>query len=83
MPVSYVTTAMAGVIYPPVIGAPAAGMMYRPFLIPEQTPMARENNQSAVNKCSDRKRPASQAKGVKAEPGSTMDMPESSRRVTI
>ncbi|CAK9831407.1 Period circadian protein [Anthophora retusa] len=80
VPVSYVTT-MAGVIYPPVIGAPTAGMMYRPFLIPEQTPVTRENNQSIVNKCSDRKRPASQATSVKAEPGSTMAMSESSKKV--
>ncbi|XP_017791381.1 PREDICTED: period circadian protein [Habropoda laboriosa] len=80
VPVSYVTT-MAGVIYPPVIGAPTAGMMYRPFLIPEQTPAARENNQTTVNKCSDRKRPASQTTSVKVEPGSTMAMSESSKKV--
>ncbi|XP_017763849.1 PREDICTED: period circadian protein isoform X6 [Eufriesea mexicana] len=81
VPVSYVTTTMAGVIYPPVIGAPSSGMMYRPFLIPEQTPVTRENNKSTVNKCSDRKRPASQATSVKAEPGSTMAMSESSKKV--
>ncbi|XP_024227427.1 period circadian regulator isoform X2 [Bombus vancouverensis nearcticus] len=79
--ISYVTTAMAGVIYPPVIGAPSAGMMYRPFLIPEQTSVTRENNQSTMNKCSDRKRPASQATSVKAEPGSSMAMSESSKKV--
>ena len=75
------TTTMAGVIYPPVIGASSTGMMYRPFLIPEQTSVTRENNQSIVNKCSDRKRPASQATSVKAEPGSIMAMSESSKKV--
>ncbi|XP_043517512.1 period circadian protein isoform X2 [Frieseomelitta varia] len=81
VPVSYMTTTMAGVIYPPVIGASSTGMMYRPFLIPEQTSVTRENNQSIVNKCSDRKRPASQATSVKAEPGSIMAMSESSKKV--
>ncbi|XP_076687250.1 period circadian regulator isoform X4 [Andrena cerasifolii] len=81
VPVSYVTTTMAGVIYPPVIGAPPTGMMYRPFVIPEQTPAARETGQSNVDKCSDRKRPASQATSVKAEPGSIMAMSESSKKV--
>ncbi|XP_076163774.1 period circadian regulator isoform X5 [Ptiloglossa arizonensis] len=81
LPVSYVTTTIAGVIYPPVVGAPPMGMMYRPFSIPEQTPVTRENNQSTVNKCSDRKRPASQATSVKAEPGSIMAMSESSKKV--
>lgn len=72
---------MAGVIYPPVIGAAPPGMMYRPFVIPEQTPAAWESSQSNVNKCSDRKRPASQVTSVKAEPGSIMAMSESSKKV--
>ncbi|XP_076754367.1 period circadian regulator isoform X2 [Xylocopa sonorina] len=79
--VSYVTTTMAGIIYPPVIAAPQTGMMYRPFLIPEQTMATHENNESTMNKCSDRKRSASQATSVKAEPGSTMAMSESSKKV--
>ncbi|XP_031827629.1 period circadian regulator isoform X8 [Nomia melanderi] len=82
VPVSYVTTTMAGVICPPVIGGPPAGMMYRPFVIPEQTPIPREtNNQLTVDKCLERKRPASQATSVKAEPGSIMAMSESSKKV--
>ncbi|XP_076642718.1 period circadian regulator isoform X1 [Halictus rubicundus] len=82
VPVSYVTTTMAGVICPPVLGGPPAGMMYRPFVTPELTPVAREtNNQSVVDKCLERKRPASQATSVKAEPGSTMAMSESSKKV--
>ncbi|XP_012134868.1 period circadian regulator isoform X4 [Megachile rotundata] len=81
VPLSYVTTTMAGVIYPPVVGVPPAGMMYRPFLIPEQTTVNREDNQCTVKKCSDRKRPASQATSIKAEPGSTMEMFESSEKV--
>ncbi|XP_053970561.1 period circadian protein isoform X2 [Hylaeus volcanicus] len=82
LPVSYVTTTMAGVIYPPVFGAPPMGMMYRPFSNPGQTPVTRENNlSSTIDKCSDRKRPASQATSVKAEPGSTMAMSESSKKV--
>ncbi|XP_078051194.1 period circadian regulator isoform X2 [Augochlora pura] len=83
VPVSYVTTTMAGVICPPVFGGPPpAGMMYRPFVTPELTPVTREtNNQSIVDKCLERKRPASQATSVKAEPGSTMAMSESSKKV--
>ncbi|XP_031827634.1 period circadian regulator isoform X11 [Nomia melanderi] len=82
VPVSYVTTTMAGVICPPVIGGPPAGMMYRPFVIPEQTPIPREtNNQLTVDKCLERKRPASQATSVKAEPGSIMAMSESSKKI--
>ncbi|XP_015432079.1 PREDICTED: period circadian protein [Dufourea novaeangliae] len=81
VPVSYVTTAMAGLIYPPVIGAPPSGMMYRPFVSPEQTPAPRDTNLSNVDKCLDRKRPASQATSVKAEPGSIMAMSESSKKV--
>ncbi|XP_011869759.1 PREDICTED: period circadian protein isoform X3 [Vollenhovia emeryi] len=81
--VSYVATAMAGVIYPAVIGAPPPrAMMYRPFLIPEQAPTATtRENQQLNDKCADRKRPASQATSVKAEPGSTMAMSESSKKV--
>ncbi|XP_024881332.1 period circadian protein-like isoform X2 [Temnothorax curvispinosus] len=81
-PVSYVATAMAGVIYPAVIGAPPPrAMMYRPFLIPEQAPAATtRENQQLNDKCPDRKRPASQATSVKAEPGSTMAMSESSKK---
>lgn len=79
-PVSYVSTAMAGVIYPAMIGAPPPrAMMYRPFLIPEQAPATRENQQPSNDK--DRKRPASQATSVKAEPGSIMAMSESSKKV--
>ncbi|XP_025153774.1 period circadian protein isoform X3 [Harpegnathos saltator] len=82
VPVSYVATAMAGVIYPAMIGAPPPrAMMYRPFLIPEQAPAARENQQPSNDKCVDRKRPASQATSVKAEPGSIMAMSESSKKV--
>ncbi|XP_076618430.1 period circadian regulator isoform X2 [Colletes latitarsis] len=81
LPLSYVATTMAGVIYPPVFGAPPMGMMYRPFSIPTQTPITRENNQSTIDQCSHRKRPASQATSVKAEPGSTMAMSESSKKV--
>ncbi|KAG6795799.1 period circadian protein isoform X3 [Apis mellifera caucasica] len=80
LPVSYMSTTMAGVIYPPVIGTPSTGMMYKPFLIPEQTSISHENNQPTMNKCSDRKRPASQATSVKAEPGSIMAMSESSKK---
>ncbi|XP_018050159.1 PREDICTED: period circadian protein isoform X6 [Atta colombica] len=82
-PVSYVATAMAGMIYPTVIGAPPPrAMMYRPFLIPEQAPMATRENQLLSNdKCPDRKRPASQATSIKAESGSTMAMSESSKKV--
>ncbi|XP_071574910.1 period circadian regulator isoform X4 [Temnothorax nylanderi] len=82
-PVSYVATAMPGVIYPAVIGAPPPrAMMYRPFLIPEQAPAATtRENQQPNDKCPDRKRPASQATSVKAEPGSTMAMSESSKKV--
>lgn len=80
-PVSYIATAMAGVIYPAVIGAPPPrAMMYRSFLIPEQAPTIRENQQSS-DKCPDRKRPPSQATSVKAEPGSIMAMSESSKKV--
>ncbi|TGZ43164.1 Period circadian protein [Temnothorax longispinosus] len=80
--ISYVATAMAGVIYPAVIGAPPPrAMMYRPFLIPEQAPAATtRENQQLNDKCPDRKRPASQATSVKAEPGSTMAMSESSKK---
>ncbi|XP_043804127.1 period circadian protein isoform X3 [Apis laboriosa] len=81
LPVSYMSTTMAGVIYPPVIGTPSTGMMYKPFLIPEQTSISHENNQPTMNKCSDRKRPASQATSVKAEPGSIMAMSESSKKI--
>ncbi|XP_011685943.1 PREDICTED: period circadian protein isoform X3 [Wasmannia auropunctata] len=83
-PVSYVATAMAGMIYPAMIGAPPPRtMMYRPFLIPEQAPATtRENQQPTPNdKCPDHKRPASQATSVKAEPGSIMAMSESSKKV--
>lgn len=84
-PVSYVATAMAGMIYPAVIGAPPPrAMMYRPFLIPEQAPATttpRENQQPSNDKCLDRKRPASQATSIKAEPGSIMAMSESSKKV--
>ncbi|KYN27786.1 Period circadian protein [Trachymyrmex cornetzi] len=82
-PVSYVATAMAGVIYPAVIGAPPPHtMMYRPFLIPKQAPVATHENQLLSNdKCPDRKRPASQATSIKAESGSTMAMSESSKKV--
>lgn len=80
--VSYVATTMAGMIYPAMIGAPPPrAMMYRPFLIPEQVPAARENQQPANDKCPNRKRPASQATSVKAEPGSIMAMSESSKKV--
>lgn len=67
-----------------MIGAPPPhAMMYRPFLIPEQAPVARENQQPSDDKCSDHKRPASQATSVKAEPGSTMAMSESSKKVKL
>lgn len=86
VPVSYVATAMGGVIYPAMINAPSPrAMMYRPFLIPEQVPAAtaRENQQPSGDKCPDRavSRPASQATSVKAEPGSIMAMSESSKKV--
>ncbi|XP_029034643.1 period circadian protein isoform X8 [Osmia bicornis bicornis] len=81
VPVSYVTTTMAGVIYPPITGTPPAGMMYRPFLIPEQTSANGENNQFPINKFFERKRSASRATSVKGEPGSTMAMSESSKKV--
>lgn len=82
-PVSYVATAMAGMIYPAVIGAPPPrAMTYRPFLIPEQALAAtRENQQPSNDKCLDRKRPASQATSIKAESGSTMAMSDSSKKV--
>ncbi|KAL6261017.1 hypothetical protein P5V15_008543 [Pogonomyrmex californicus] len=80
-PVSYVAT--AGMIYPAVIAPPPRAMMYRPFLIPEQAPMAatRENQQPSNGNCPDHKRPASQATSIKAEPGSIMAMSESSKKV--
>ncbi|XP_076548457.1 period circadian regulator isoform X2 [Osmia lignaria lignaria] len=81
VPVSYVTTTMAGVIYPPVTGTQPAGMMYRPFLIPEQTSVNGENNQFPINRFFERKRSASRATSVKGEPGSTMAMSESSKKV--
>ncbi|XP_018302518.1 period circadian regulator isoform X5 [Mycetomoellerius zeteki] len=82
-PVSYVATAMAGMIYPAVIGAPPPrAMTYRPFLIPEQALAAtRENQQPSNDKCLDRKRPASQATSIKAESGSTMAMSDSSKKI--
>ncbi|XP_026667078.1 period circadian protein, partial [Ceratina calcarata] len=64
LPVSYVTTTMSGMLYPPVISAPSTGVMYRPFLIPEETPVTCESSQATANKFSDRKRPASQATSV-------------------
>ncbi|XP_015189237.1 PREDICTED: period circadian protein isoform X3 [Polistes dominula] len=80
--ISYVATAMPGVMYPPIIGTSTPGtMMYQPFLIPEQTSMPQENAKSMNNKCTDRKRPASQATSIKAEPGSIMTMSESSKKV--
>ncbi|XP_020277747.1 period circadian protein isoform X2 [Pseudomyrmex gracilis] len=83
---SYVATAMAGMIYPTIIGAPPPrAMMYQPFLIPEQASAvnatARENQQLSNDKCPDHKRPASQATSIKAEPGSIMAMSESSKKV--
>ncbi|KAL0133379.1 hypothetical protein PUN28_000844 [Cardiocondyla obscurior] len=82
-PVSYVATAMTGVIYPAVIGTPPSrAMMYRPFLIPEQAPAATTcENQQLNDKYFDRKRPNSQATSVKAEPGSIMAISESSKKV--
>ncbi|GAB1867606.1 Period circadian protein [Camponotus japonicus] len=78
---SYVTT-MAGMIYPAMIGArPPCAMMYQPFLMPEQAPTRESQQQSSDDKCPDRKRPASQATSVKAEPGSIMAMSESSKKV--
>nr|KAF7432381.1 hypothetical protein H0235_005305 [Vespula pensylvanica] len=78
--IPYVATAIPNVMYPPVIGTSAPGtMMYRPFLIPEQAPMPHENK--STNKCMDRKRPASQATSIKAEPGSIMAMSESSKKM--
>ncbi|XP_043502915.1 period circadian protein isoform X2 [Polistes fuscatus] len=75
--ISYVATAMPGVMYPPIIGTSTPGtMMYQPFLIPEQASMPQENAKSI-----DRKRPASQATSIKAEPGSIMAMSESSKKV--
>ncbi|KAL2716755.1 period circadian protein isoform X1 [Vespula squamosa] len=80
VPVPYVATAIPSVMYPPVINTSAPGtMMYRPFLIPEQAPMPQENK--STNKCMDRKRPASQATSIKAEPGSIMAMSESSKKM--
>ncbi|KAI4503566.1 hypothetical protein M0802_000969 [Mischocyttarus mexicanus] len=79
--ISYVATAMPGVMYPPVIGTSTPGtMMYRPFLIPEQTSMLQETAKS-MNKCMDKKRPPSQATSIKAEPGSIMAISESSKKV--
>ncbi|XP_029178906.1 period circadian protein isoform X2 [Nylanderia fulva] len=76
---SYVTT---GMIYPAMIGAPPPrAMMYQPFLIPEQAPTRENQQQPSNNKSPDRKRPASQATSVKAEPGSIMAMSESSKKV--
>jgi len=84
VPVSYVATTMAGVICPTMIGTPPPrAMMYQPFLF--QAPMASttscENQQSFDDKCPDRKRPASQATSIKAEPGSIRVMSESSKKV--
>lgn len=73
---------MAGMIYPAMIGArPPCAMMYQPFLMPEQAPTRESQQQSSDDKCPDRKRPASQATSVKAEPGSIMAMSESSKKV--
>ncbi|XP_012533743.1 period circadian protein isoform X3 [Monomorium pharaonis] len=76
--ISYVATAMAGMIYPAVIGTPPPrAMMYRPFLIPEQAPaVTTRENQQSNEKFLDHKRPASQATSIKAEPGSIMAMSE-------
>lgn len=83
VPVPYVATAMPSVIYPPIIGTSATGtMMYRPFLIPEQTAPINQDNKT-TNKSVERKRPASQATSIKAEPGSTMAMSESSKKVCL
>ncbi|XP_014477101.1 PREDICTED: period circadian protein isoform X2 [Dinoponera quadriceps] len=78
---SYVATAMAGMIYPVIGAPPPRAMMYKPFLLPEQAPAACENQQLPNNKCLDRRRPASQATSVKAEPSSIMAMSESSKKV--
>ncbi|XP_070157123.1 period circadian regulator isoform X3 [Polyergus mexicanus] len=79
---SYVTTAMTGMIYPAMIGASSpCAMMYQPFLTPEQAPVRETNQQPSNNKCPDYKRPASQATSVKAEPGSIMAMSESSKKI--
>ncbi|CAL1679142.1 unnamed protein product [Lasius platythorax] len=79
---SYVTTATTGIIYPAMIGAPPPrAMMYQPFLIPEQAAARESQQQSSDNKCPDRKRPASQATSIKAEPGSIMAMSESSKKI--
>lgn len=80
VPVSYVAT--AGMMYPTMIGAPLPReMIYRPLLIPEQAPAEHENQQQPNNKCPNHKRPDSQAISVKAEPGSTMAMSKSSKKV--
>ncbi|XP_048515476.1 period circadian protein isoform X2 [Athalia rosae] len=85
--VQYYTTGMTGVIYRPVLGAPApTALMYRPFIIPEPVPLmqnVREPSQSNVEKLDkprDPNRPASQATSVKAEPGSIMAMSECSKK---
>ncbi|XP_011311841.1 period circadian protein isoform X2 [Fopius arisanus] len=84
----YATSPMAGIVYPPVLGAPApAPMIYAPPMILEVPPVPSENPQprpvvSPVrrDRTDQRKRPASQATSVKAEPGSIMAMSDSSKK---
>ncbi|XP_043289198.1 period circadian protein isoform X2 [Venturia canescens] len=85
--VSYATAPLAGVIYPPVVCAPApVTTMYRPFLIPGSVPINREiqqtNSANAQEENSSKsiKRPASHATSIKGEVGSTMALSESSKK---
>lgn len=97
VPVPYMTTAMSSVVYPPIIGASTSGqMMYRSFLVPEAVPTASTVNvvpqstfppatplptATPMTTRSFDPKPASRANSVKAEPGSTMAMSESSKKV--
>lgn len=86
VPVPYMTTAMPSVMYPP--------MMYRPYMVPETMPTTTPLNVMPQPPCPpapvpptttansfDIKRSASRATSVKGEPGSTMAMSESSKKV--
>lgn len=76
-------------IYPPMVCALApAPTMYRQFATPRPAPILRETQQSnsvprQQENSAERKRPDSQATSVKAEPGSTMAMSESSKKVSF
>ncbi|XP_034940771.1 period circadian protein isoform X3 [Chelonus insularis] len=82
---SYGHTPLAGVIYPPVITPTPAPILYAPPMVVQVPTVPNKNVQKPVppttQKLTELKRPASQATSVKAEPGSTMAMSESSKKL--